>query len=176
LNNIPQHQAELDPLQNALDHAKERVEFLEKRLDEAKTTGAIELKGLGPSLTVMDPPRTPQVPVSPNRGKIAALSVVLGLGMGAALIYLLTLFDSALRSVEEARRMLQMPVLGVMQRIVTATEEMRLRRRHRRRVFGLSATLMVMAVLIVISFTFYREPIQHSIESVQKYINQLTLW
>lgn len=173
LLNIPKHQAELDQLDNTRRIAEERVNSMMKYLDQAKITGAIEEQGLGPSFEVKDNPRLPQAPSSPNRMKIAAASAVMGLGAGLALVYLLMMLDAGVHTLEEARNLLQMPVLGIMQRIVASSEEFRKKRRRRRQLVGFGAGLTFLVIAAVIGLTiYYPESIQHSVESIRNLMNR----
>ena len=115
--NIPTREDDLEKLQNELLLTNQNVEELTEKLRDAGLAAAIEKTGQGPSFELIDRPRIPTKAVFPNPIKFAALSLLLGLGIGALLIYLMTVFDKALRSLEEARQTLRMPVLGVVQRI-----------------------------------------------------------
>ena len=55
-------------------------------------------------LEVVDPPTLPAQPVSPNRPLLAAGVLVVGLGAGAALAFLLVQFDRAFYTVQDLRR------------------------------------------------------------------------
>ncbi|MEN6625174.1 MAG: hypothetical protein ABFD69_02985 [Candidatus Sumerlaeia bacterium] len=74
----------------------------------------------GFSIAQLEAPEKPLAPAAPNRAKIAALSAGLGLAAVAAVAWLLMILDMAVRSVDEARQILRMPVLGVVQPIQTA--------------------------------------------------------
>ena len=71
------------------------------------------------------------------------------------------------RSVEEARRVLQMPMLGVIQRITTSAELAHMRRRRMRLAMGWSATVLIMIGGVVIGMVYYREPLAQQIQSLR---------
>lgn len=171
LTNIPRHQVELDRLENVRERAEERVDMLMKRLDEARITRAIGKEGLGPSFDVRDRPRVPQVPSSPNRKKIAALSVAAGGAAAMALVYLLTLLDGTVRSAGELKGVLQMPVLGMMQCVRTAAEELRLRQRRRRRLLGWGAG-MVLLLVVAVAGVLAKYGAAQSVEALRGLLNR----
>jgi polysaccharide chain length determinant protein (PEP-CTERM system associated) len=157
LTAIPKHQDELQTLERNYTIAAGQVESYLNQLDQARKASELEAQGMGPSFEIKDPPRVPVMPFSPNRSKIAAVSVVLGLGGAFGLIFLLALLDQSLRSIEEARQVLRMPMLGVVQRIVTPAQIARLRRRRRRRLLGLGAVVVLLIGVGALGYFRYRE-------------------
>lgn len=157
LDRIPQRELELKLLETDLELARSRVTSLRRQHDEAEAAARAVKLGQGPTLEVLEPPRKPTVPVSPNRKLIAAASVLVAGGTVVGLVYLLTLFDTAVRSVNEARAVLQMPVLGVVQRIVSAAEESRRRRRRRRRIIGLGAGAAALIALAALGIVYSQQ-------------------
>ena len=123
----------LERLEQAQSASFARVMMYNKRLSEAKVTSQQDRKGQGPTFEIIDRPRLPIRPYSPSMKKIIAIGFVLSAGAVGALVCLLTFMDTAVRTIDEARRLIRMPLLGVMQRIITAQEALRLRRRRRRR-------------------------------------------
>lgn len=85
--------------------------------------------------------------------KFAAAGVAGGGCVGAAIILLLTLFDSTVRSVDEARLVLQMPVLGIFQRVTSPTQ---LRLQRRRRIYQAVGATSVLLLLVVIGVLGYQ--------------------
>lgn len=150
MEEIPTRQAEFENLQRNYAEAASQAEFFQRKLIETRMTIESDMKGMGPSFVIYDPPRLPTDPASPNRKKIFLASVAMGFGAGGALIYLLMLLDSAVRTVDEARKLLQMPVLGVVQRIVSPAE---LARQRRRRLLQ-TATVSAGTLLLVLVFTY----------------------
>ena len=79
--------------------------------------------------------------------------------------------DTAVRTIDEARQLIRMPLLGVMQRIITAQEALRLRRRRRRRIIGLGAGATMLAALVIVSFLFWQEPIKGGVDKISRYLS-----
>ena len=132
---IPTREDDLQKLQSQLAMADESVQDLTSKLNEAGLAATIEQEGQGPTFVPLDRPRMPTQPVFPNPIKFAAASLVLGFGAGALLVYLLTLLDTALRTMEEARQALRMPILGIVQNVEQGDDAGR-KRRHRRTALG----------------------------------------
>lgn len=169
---IPQSKLDLSQLESEQRFAENRVDTLRTQLEDAKLAGHLEQQGQGPSFDQMDPPRRPTAASSPNRKKIAAASVVVGFGAGGALILLLTLLDTAVRTMKEARQILQMPVLGVVQQIVTPTEQRRLRRRKILRICVASTGLVTLAIVLTLSLTVYHQPLMEGVQTLRNLINE----
>lgn len=172
LSEFPKFKVPLDELENKRRFKEERVIQTMKDLSEARSRYEFERKGLGPSFTISQYPELPMIPVSPNRKKIAVAGVGLGFIAAMGLVLLCALLDNVVRSVDEARAMMQMPILGVVQRIVTPAEELLLRRRRRRRILAASMATTVLFAVVLVGLLFYRDPIQHSLETVQKIVDQ----
>jgi polysaccharide chain length determinant protein (PEP-CTERM system associated) len=169
---VPRRQQELDSLNITMENYRERVNMLGKRLNEAQTASNVEEQGQGPSFELSDPPRLQPAPVAPNPKKFAVLSIAMASALSGAVIYLLMLLDSAVRSVEEARRMLQMPVLGVVQRVVTASETLRQARRRKLRNVGFSLGALVLVGVVILSMTVLREPLQHQVQTIRNLLSK----
>jgi polysaccharide biosynthesis transport protein len=167
LQNIPERTLELSRFETQKQFAEERVRALMRQLEDARAAGKMEQTGQGARFVPIDPPREPSAPVSPNRVKIAALSVVMGAAAAGAMILLLTMLDSAVRSVEEARQLLQMPVLGVVQRITTTAESAHHKRRRNRRVVGVGVLLFLIALAATASFLLWGDQLRQGVESVR---------
>lgn len=172
LIDIPKLKVPLDQLENERRLKEEQVDRLNKSLFNAEFGKAMDLVGMGPSFELTSPPKLELNPVSPNPKKIAALSVAAGLAACLGLVYLFTIFDVVVRSLEEARAVLQMPILGVVQRIMTPQEELLLKRRRRRRILGSAAALVLILVAVTVGLLFFRDPLEQSMAAVLKLVNQ----
>ena len=168
----PASELDLTRRMNELRMAQDKVAQLTTALNQAIAVQAIESEGQGPTFEVVNQPRKPTSPSSPNRAKIGAVSVVFGGGIAMALVLLLTLMDTAVRSVEEARGLLKMPVLGVVQRIVSMREEARLRRRRRFQLASVATLLLLISASVVMGVTVYREPLAKQLKVVQSLIQK----
>ncbi len=93
---------ELDRLRSLHDTLLDRMSTIEIKQDHADVTVSV----------IEDPEATPY-PVSPNRNKIATMSLFLGCGFGFMIVYVLDRLEDRFRSPEELRDQLGSPVLAV---------------------------------------------------------------
>ncbi len=161
LDELPQHQVALANLQADESAVRGQMTELRNQLLAAQIALEIERQGYGASYEEITRAEMPLAPITPKKGMIAAASAAGGLGAGVGVIWLLMLLDVAVRSVEEARGVLRMPVLGVVQRIQTIGQQARERRRRRRLVgMGATATLLL---LMAVAGLFWGEQIRSSL-------------
>jgi polysaccharide chain length determinant protein (PEP-CTERM system associated) len=103
--------------------------LLAKR-EEARIASNVDRHTVGEQVRVIDAPKRPANPVSPNRRKVVLLGVGLGIGLGVGLLLLRELRDRTIRTEEEVLAALNLPVVGLVPSIVTAVEQRQLRRRR----------------------------------------------
>jgi polysaccharide chain length determinant protein (PEP-CTERM system associated) len=118
------------------------TDLLSKR-EQSRIAANLERRQGGEQFKVLEPARPPIRPASPNRPGIALIGAALGVGLGLGLIVLLELRDTGLRTETEVLAALNLPMIGVLPRMITATE----RRRTRRRRIALSAAVGMCVVL-----------------------------
>lgn len=90
-----------------------------QRLETAKISQTLEASDKGTKFLVLEPARLPLEPVKPNRPLILLGGLIVGLGLGAGLIYLLELSNNSIRTIDEARLLLEMPIFGAIATIRT---------------------------------------------------------
>jgi len=78
---------------------------------EAEISLSMEQKQKGEQFRIVDPAETANIPIKPNVKKIILLTLVLGLGLGGGLAYLLEVMDTSYKTPEEVEKELQLPVL-----------------------------------------------------------------
>lgn len=86
--------------------------LLEKKLS-AKLAENMEKRQKGERFRVIDPANVPEKPYSPDRNKVTLGGSAVGLGIGAALVYLLEFLNPAFRRPEDFNGVLNMPVLAI---------------------------------------------------------------
>ena len=65
------------------------------------------------NLRLIQPARTPKVPVAPQRTRTIMMGLLLGLVGGVALAFFVEYMDNTIKTVEEVARYVQLPALGV---------------------------------------------------------------
>lgn len=78
---------------------------IEKELAEVREPGTI--------VTVRDPGRVDQVPVSPKTMYIIPFGIIVGLIVGISLAFFIEYLDTSVKTIDDVERALQAPVLGV---------------------------------------------------------------
>jgi succinoglycan biosynthesis transport protein ExoP len=103
--------------------------LLAKR-EEQRIAGSIGRQAVGEQLNVIEHPRRPEKPSSPNRRGVVLAGTAVGAGIGLVLLVLRELRDRTLRAEEEVLAALSLPVVGLVPRIITALDRRNLRRRR----------------------------------------------
>ena len=96
-------------LQRNVDTHQRFYDILLQRIKEANITDDIDVS----NIRITEPAVTPLAPINPNKLKKMFLGVFLGLMIGIGLAFLLEYLDKTLRTEEDIRRHLDLPVLGV---------------------------------------------------------------
>ncbi|WP_158530115.1 GumC family protein [Paracoccus sediminilitoris] len=109
-------------------------------LSQARTVERIESSSQGQRISVLEAAGVPNQPSGPNRKKIAAMGVGVGLGLAGAFFVLMEILNNAIRRPAELRSRFQITPLAVIPYIETRQE-----RRHRR-----SVMLALIAAVIVL--------------------------
>ena len=149
-------QKEVDRLQREMDAAQQRLantprvaeqldalmreyaqltasynDFSIKRLD-ATVAANMERRQKGEQFRVLEPAYPPPDPTSPNRPLILALGLMLGIGAGAGIAFLLDAADSSYHDARHLQSSLRIPVLSAIPRVLLDADRQRQRRRNAR--------------------------------------------
>lgn len=110
-------------------------------LSQARTAERIETSSRGQRISVLEAANVPNQPSGPNRKKIAAMGIGLGLALAGGFFLLMEVLNNTIRSPGELRSRFQITPLAVIPYIETRQES------RRRRTVALS---LIAAVLILI--------------------------
>lgn len=113
IEGTPGREAELASLTRDYDTLQNTYRGLLAKKQESEIAANLERRQIGAQFKVLDPARYPERPFTPKRERLYALSVIGGLGIGVLLAIFLELFDRGLRTQEEVRAALGLPVLAV---------------------------------------------------------------
>lgn len=103
---------------------------LSAKREESRIAGNLDRQAAGEQLTILEQPGFPEKPVSPNRRGVVLGGIAIGAGLGLFLLVLRELRDRTLRAEEEVLAALNLPVVGLVPRIITALDRQHLRRRR----------------------------------------------
>ena len=115
--------------------------LLTKKLDAQLSTN-LERRQVGEQFKILDPARLPTRPFSPNRPRYYIMGLLAGIATGLTLAGLLEYFDRTMRTEEDVRAALNVPVLATIPIIRDKPKSRRGRRAAAAAVIALSATVM----------------------------------
>jgi len=119
INQLPRFQAELAELERKVEDARKYRDAF--RSEEAIVSILSERAKDRTKYKIIEPARVPLAPFWPDRRKIVAMGILLGLMLGGAAAFLAEMFDHSFRRVEDIREVLQLPVLATIPKIERLT-------------------------------------------------------
>lgn len=93
-------------------------DLMTKRL-AAKQSEKLEINQQGEQFRILDPAKVPRKPFKPNRPQIFLLGVILALGCGIGLAFLMEYFDNSFYTVKDLESYLELPALAAIPLITT---------------------------------------------------------
>lgn len=127
---VPQREAEWMRLTRDYNTLQGVYTNLLAKREEARIAANVDRQSVGEQLRIVDPPRRPSAPVSPNRRAVVLMGLGLGGGLGLLLLVAGELRDRTVRTEGEVLATLNLPVVGLVPSIVTPMERRQLRRRR----------------------------------------------
>jgi capsular polysaccharide biosynthesis protein len=148
-----QRRMELAPLRDtelvelSRDYAtlKTSYESLSAKRIESQVSVNLERRQIGEQFKILDPARLPEKPDSPNRGRLYVLSVILAIVVGFGLAAGGEYLDHGLRSEDDVRLALALPVLATIP-VIGSTKKKKLTL-WRKAAYGSAAATILAAVV-----------------------------
>jgi protein tyrosine kinase modulator len=150
----PQIEKQYRELSRDYDDARAKYHDIRAKQMEAQTAQNLETDRKGERFTLIEPPLTPEKPVSPNRGALLVVGLLLSLAFAAALLWLFDSNDRRVRGRADLARLLGAPPLAVVPRIGTERDRRDARRRWRLTLAG--STAMSVLLLLTVAHVFVR--------------------
>ncbi|MEO5821846.1 MAG: GNVR domain-containing protein [Vicinamibacteraceae bacterium] len=122
IESVPGLESEWISLSRDYDTLQETYRGLLGKSEESKVSANLERRQIGEQFRVLDPPRVPTKPKSPQRLVINAGGLALGILVGLALAGLLEFMDTTYRGEADVRTALSLPVLAVVPHLPTAAD------------------------------------------------------
>lgn len=116
LAKVPAKEVQLARLARQTKLLEEIFTLLQTRLKEAEIAQAVE----DVSVRIVDPARTPALPIKPRKVLNLLLGTVLGLMLGVGVVFLRTFMDNTIRTREDIQELTGLAVLGLIPRIKEA--------------------------------------------------------
>jgi polysaccharide chain length determinant protein (PEP-CTERM system associated) len=102
---------------------------------------------------VIEPPQTPEAPVSPNRLLLNSVVLALGIVIGFAAAFLLHLNQDSFSVSDQLSEAFDLPVLGAISHVNPVSQQLEMRRAMVMTATGIAAMLFCYAILAIGSYT-----------------------
>lgn len=111
VEDTPKREQELLSINRDYENIRELYNSILNRKLEAEIAVSMEKKQKGEQFRVIDPAKTPHRPIEPDIRKIFLMTLIIGLGLGVGLAYLVEIMDTSFKVPEEVEKETQLPVL-----------------------------------------------------------------
>ena len=152
---VPVVQAEMSKLNRDYEIIKRNYEELIVRREKARIEQNIETKSDKVIYNLIEPPQVPIKPTSPNRPVFLSIVLLLALGAGAGVAFVLSQIRTTYTSLQSLRDSFAMPVLGAVTALVSDTD--RRRRQLDFSVFAVTVLGLLLAYGGVVTLEFLQE-------------------
>jgi succinoglycan biosynthesis transport protein ExoP len=110
---IPEYEAQLAQLQRELQVAIDIRDRFRRQQESSTISQALLEDRSSSKYRKVEPAKMPLGPVSPDRMKILAMGIVLGLAIGGAAVLVVELMDTSFKKVEDVEEILGLRVIGI---------------------------------------------------------------
>jgi succinoglycan biosynthesis transport protein ExoP len=150
---LPEVERQYRTMARDLESAQFKYQEILSKQTEAQVSQNLETERKGEKFTLIEPPETPEKPISPNRLLIVIAGLVMSVGLGFGAVVGHEALDASVRGPADIRQLLQVPALVSIPVIVTASE----RARHRRLLlFSSSGGIAALLVIVLCVHLFVR--------------------
>ena len=132
---VPQYEAEFTQLTRDYEVTKTNYQNLLARRESAQISQNMEANTTVIDFRIVDPPQVPSIPSAPNRPLLTSMVLLVALGLGIALAFLLSQLRPTFRDERRLREVSGLPVFGT---VVMAWTDVQVARRRK----GLAAFLL----------------------------------
>ena len=113
----PRHEAALAALHRDYETTQEQYHALLERLRNARMAEDREKTQQGGVFRIVEPPRVPAAPASPNRLRLILMGILAGLGLGVGAAFFSEQVDPSFRDVDDVETSLRLPVLAAVPKL-----------------------------------------------------------
>jgi protein tyrosine kinase modulator len=155
LEQTPKSEQEYSSITRDLENSTRRYQEIRAKQMTAGAAQEMEKERKGEKFTLIDPAILPEEPISPNRGAIIFLSLVLAVGAGVGSAAVRESLDSSVRGIKGLTMVLQTAPLAVIPYLTSEAET----RTQRRRRYLLLASLVAAFVIALLLINFLVTPL-----------------
>jgi succinoglycan biosynthesis transport protein ExoP len=123
LNREPVREQQLADLTRNYDQTRSNYDTLLKKRNDSELATSLERRQQGEHFRILDPPSLPVKPHSPDRLKLSAIGLLVGLVLGAAVGTVTEMVDDRLYGEKELKQIMSVEVISEIPKIATAGEE-----------------------------------------------------
>jgi polysaccharide chain length determinant protein (PEP-CTERM system associated) len=152
LNTLPKVEAELTRLNRDYNINKTNYQELVQRLESARMTEQADEAGDSLKFRIVEPPSVPLLPVGPKRLLLSAAVLVIAMGFGGGIAFLLSQLKPVYFDMRSLRDELEFPVLGQVSRVMTNNVKMK----RRFEIGGFISMFSLLFVLFVVVAAVYK--------------------
>jgi len=152
LNQEPIREQQLADLMRGYEQTKASYDGLLKKKNESAMATSMELLQQGEHFRIIDPPSLPVKPSFPDRLKFCGIGLLVGLALGAGVVWTSEMMDDRVYSEVELRKLLPVLVLSEIPVIHDPTDE---RRQQRKDWIGWATAAVVLATIVAGSAVSY---------------------
>ena len=152
IDTIPRVEAEYAKLNRDYDVIRGNYEKLVERFESLKIADEAGQTDDDGQFNIIDPPRVPLVPVSPDRPRLSIIVLLVGLASGVAFTILLAMLRPAIYTRNALSELSDLPMFGAVSRLWTPRE--RLKRRMEVATFGVGC-LGLLAIFAGLMTMYY---------------------
>ncbi|MEW5795026.1 MAG: Wzz/FepE/Etk N-terminal domain-containing protein [Candidatus Zixiibacteriota bacterium] len=114
---IPEYEAQLAQLQRELQVATDIRDRFRRQQESSTISQALLEDRSSSKYRKVEPAKLPMKPMSPNRTKIMAMGILLGLVIGGGAVLVAELMDSSFKKVQDVEEVLGLRVIGISPKI-----------------------------------------------------------
>ncbi len=148
VENTPKREEEMLAIQRNYDNYNDAYNSLLNRRLEAEISVNMEKKQKGEQFQIIDPAKTPEMPIAPNLKRLYYFSILMGLAIGGGIIFLFEFLVAPYKGREDIEQSLGLPILATIPRVLHPELKRKLR-------FNLAlsiASILFSAALIVLLY------------------------
>ena len=142
VDTVPEVEANLKRLNRDYEVNKNQYDALLQRLATARLSEEAEQSGEDIEFRVIEPPRVPRRPASPNRQLFNSTSLLGGLLAGSSLAFFLHLINPVFTDLHSLRRLTGVPVLGAVSLKLKPIQKLRFRADMSLFILGIAGLVM----------------------------------